>query len=188
MTTSHLVESLLAGLVFNDEACEAHPELEALRTLAETGSGEPGILQWLLCAAELPAARRLIRRTAWALLDLLEDIDEGYAEGKNDGCPLWNALRLAPPWLARPVEPDDRHRDIALLLERDESYHGDWQALIEALHHAGSRPWQWAIRRCRHMQRFERAHAVNLRTLLEPSGPEQPTFVTPAETEHRRVL
>jgi hypothetical protein len=176
MSTSHLVEALLAGLVLDDEACETHPELESLRALAETvgtgpGGGEPGTLQWLLCAADLPAARRIIRRSAWALLDLLECIDDGHAEGERNGCPLWSALRHAPPWLARPAEPDDRQDDIALLLERDESYHGDWQALIEALHQAGSRPWQWAIRRCRRMQRFERDYAVNLRALLEPPKP-----------------
>jgi hypothetical protein len=173
MSISHLVEALLAGLVFHDEACEAYPELETLRALAETGGGEPGILQWLLCTADLPATRRIIRRSVWALLDLLECIDEGLAEDGRNACPLWSVLRHAPPWLARPAEPDDRQDDIALLLERDESYHGDWQALIEALHQAGSRPWQWAIRRCRRMQQFERDYAVNLRNLLEPPQPEQ---------------
>ncbi|NLX43793.1 MAG: hypothetical protein GXY79_10000 [Chloroflexi bacterium] len=173
MSPSHLVEALLAGLVLDDETCEAHPEMETLRALAETGGPGTGMLQWLLCAVDLPAARRVIRRSAWALLDLLERVDEGHAEGERNGCPLWSVLRHAPPWLARPVEPDDRLDDIALLLERDESYHGDWQALIEALHQAGSRSWQWAIRRCRCMQRFEREQGVNLRNLLESPQMEQ---------------
>ena len=37
MNTPHLVEALLQGLVLNDEACAAYPELGMLRTWAEAG-------------------------------------------------------------------------------------------------------------------------------------------------------
>ncbi|MBM3188956.1 MAG: hypothetical protein FJZ90_09580, partial [Chloroflexi bacterium] len=161
MNTPHLVECVLAGLALNDEACEAYPELGELRLRARCG-GAPVPLQWALCVADLPLARGLIRHTALALLSLLDGIDEGWKAGERDGCPLWHTLQRAPPWLLLPEEPDDAEPDIALLLERDESYHGDWQALIEALHRAGSREWQWAIQRCRAMQAYEARHQVNL--------------------------
>ena len=165
MLTPHLVEALLVGLVFNDEADEVYPELGELRQRACSG-GASLPLQWALCVADLPLARGLIRHTATALLALLDAIDEGWRAGEQDGCPLWHTLRCAPPWLLLPEEPDDGEPDIALLLERDESYDGDWQQLIEALHLAGSREWQWAIRRCRAMQTYEARHEVKLRELV----------------------
>ena len=165
MLTPHLIEALLAGLLLDDEACEAYPELGELRQRAQLG-GAPLPLQWALCVADLPLARGLIRHTAAALLALLDGIDGGWAAGQRDGCPLWHTLQRAPDWLLLPDKPDDNEADIALLLERDESYGGDWQALIEALHRAGSREWQWAIRRCRAMQAYEKGHEANLRDLL----------------------
>lgn len=167
MHTPLLVEALLSGLVLCDEACEAYPDLEALRSYAE-GGGEPVPLQWALCATDLPLARGLLRHAATALLELLEALDAADRAAQRDGCELWYALCLAPGWMGRPDEPDDRHPDVALLLERDEAYAGDWLALIEALHRAGSAEWQWAIGRCRAMQVLERRLGLNLHELLAP--------------------
>ena len=171
MLTPHLVETLLAGLASDDEACEAYPELGELRQRTRPG-GPPVPLQWALCVADLPLARGLIRHTATALLALLDGIDEGWKAGQRDGCSLWHSLRRAPDWILLPVEPDDAEPDIALLLERDESYNGDWQKLIEALHRAGSREWQWAIQRCRAMQSYEARHELDLLAGINarPSG------------------
>jgi len=165
MNTSQLLESMLRGLVDDDEACACYPDLGALARAAEA-AGAP--IQWALLSEELPQARELVLHVAGALLDLLETIERGRAAAQTDGCPLWHALAEAPEWLQRPTQPDDRHDDIALLLERDETYGGDWQALIESLHRAGSDTWQWAIARCRAMQRFEREQRLPLRTLLSP--------------------
>jgi hypothetical protein len=175
MITPHLVEALLAGLILNDEACDCYPELGRLRARARGreevqpgGSFPPGALpwQWALCTCNLPLARGLVRHAARALLDLLDALDAADEAAARDDCYLWHALRLAPPWLTLPLEPDDDEPDIALLLERDEDWGGDWLALIEDLHRAGSETWQWAIRRCRAMRRFEQAYGVNLRDLL----------------------
>jgi len=170
MHTPLLVEALLEGLVLHDEACQAYPDLAALRARAQGEDGPPLLpLQWALCVADVPLARRLIRHAARSLLDLVDAADAGWQRGRASGCPLWEVLAEAPPWLLRPDSPDDDECDIALLLERDESYGGDWNGLLEALHLAGSREWQWAIERCRAMQRFERAHCRNLRYLLAPA-------------------
>lgn len=182
MITPHLVEALLSGLIRSDEACACYPELGQLRHRAQ-GSGSPVPLQWALCVAGLPLACGLVRHTVEALLELLDRLDAAWDEGLVDGCPLWHALEKAPDWLLRPDEPDDNVPDIALLLERDETYGGDWQALIEELHQAGSRRWQWAIRRCRAMQRYEALQDVSLRDLLEP-----PAMITPVPAPPRQAL
>ena len=175
MHTPLLVEALLEGLVLHDEACQAYPDLAALRARAQGEDGPPLLpLQWALCAADLPLARRLLRHAAHSLLDLVDAADAGWRRGGASGCPLWEVLAVAPPWLLRPDPPDDDEPDIALLLERDESHRGDWNGLIEALHGAGSRQWQWAIQRCRAMQRFERGHHVNLRHLLDSADDAEP--------------
>jgi len=178
MHTPLLVEALVSGLVFCDEACEAYPDVEALRAYAE-GGGEPVPLQWALCAAEMPLARGLLRHAVTALLDLLDALDAADRAALRDGSGLWHALRRAPDWLLRPGEPDDRHADVALLLERDESHGGDWLALIEALHRVGSHEWQWAIGRCRAMQALERRWGLNLRELLVPVEDEHTTLDDP---------
>jgi hypothetical protein len=167
MNTPQLLEAMLAGLVFHDEACACYPELGALRLRAEN-DGVP--LQWAVLADELPLARELFWRVALALLDVLIAAEQGREEAELDGCPLWHALALAPSWLLRPDGPDDALDDIALLLERDEAHGGDWNGLLESLHRAGSLEWQWAIRRCRAMQRFEREQGVDLRALIATPG------------------
>jgi len=164
MDTPHLVEALVAGLISNDEACQAYPDLGYLRYRAEL-TGVP--LQWLLVAADLPLARGLLRHAVLALLELIEAAEAGWQEGASDGCGLWHALWQAPSWLERPAEADDHEADIALLLLRDEQYGGDWLALIKALHHTGSRPWQWAIQRCRDLQQLEQMLSCPLRALIE---------------------
>lgn len=150
--------------------------------LARRGRTAPPLLplQWALCVADLPLARRLLRHAAHSLLDLVDAADAGWRRGRVSACPLWEVLAEAPPWLLRPDPPDDDELDVALLLERDESYRGDWNGLIEELHRAGSKEWQWAIIRCRAMQRFERVHQANLRHLLEPTdeGELLGTFTT----------
>ena len=179
MITPHLVEALLSGLVLHDEACEAYPDLGALRRRARAG-GSQAPLQWALCAADLPLARSLLRHVANALLDLLDAVDAGWHEGERDACPLWHTLARAPDWLLLPDEPDDVEPDIALVLERDDAHRGDWQAFIEALHRAGSREWQWAIQRCHAMQRYEKRYERDVRHLLCPPSEEVDlgTFLT----------
>ncbi len=181
MDTSHLVESLLSALAVNDEAAACYPELAALRARARQGLP----LQWVLAVDDLPLARGLIRHAAQALLALLDALDEGARQGREDACPLWHTLRRVPAWLLRPLDPDDEVPDIALLLERDETCGGDWQPLIESLHRAGSDTWQWAIRRCRAMQHFEQQHACNLAHLLADGPLDMGIFTTfdPEEQE-----
>lgn len=175
MHTPLLVEALLHGLVLHDEACQAYPDLAALRSRAQGEDGPPLLpLQWALCVADLPLARRLLRHAARSLLDLVDAADAGWRRGRASGCPLWEVLAEAPPWLLRPDPPDDDEPDIALLLERDEEHRGEWSDLIESLHRAGSREWQCAIQRCRAMQRYEWGRQVNLRHLLEPSDGTEP--------------
>jgi len=154
---------MLAGVVDDDELRASYPDLAELRERAERG-GAP--LQWVLCAEDLPLVRDLLATAAIALCDLLLALGEAELGAAEDGCWLGHALLHAPQWLARPATMDSAHPDIALLLERDEHYHGDWDALIEALHGAGSVRWQEAIQRCRAMQRFERARGVSLCGLL----------------------
>jgi len=196
MITPQLVEGLLSGLVLDDEACNCYPELGRLRARAlgweaETIHGvarQQSSWQWALCTCNLPLARGLLRHAARSLLELLDALNLADEASTQDDCYVWHALRLAPPWLPRPAEPDDEEPDIALLLERDELWNGDWLALIEDLHRAGSERWQWAIQRCRAMQRFERAYGVNLRQLLEPTeaGPPKEAEETMEETEDRQ--
>lgn len=190
MHTPFLVEALLEGLVLHDEACQAYPDLAALRSRAQGEDGPPLLpLQWALCVADLPLVRRLIRHAAHALLDLVDVADAGWQRGRASGCPLWEVLTGAPPWLLRPDPPDDDEPDIALLLERDESHRSDWNGLIEALHRAGSVEWQWAIVRCRAMQRYERIHLVNLRHLLTPKDESEPLgrFITAATLDETNI-
>jgi len=165
MDTPNLVEAMLAGLVAQEEACQAYPDLDYLRARA-TLNDVP--LQWVLTIADAPIARKLIHHVAQALLALTEAAELGWQQGEHDGCGLWHALQQAPPWLLRPAEPDDAETDIALLLWRDEECAGDWNALIETLHRAGSQPWQWAIQRCRDLQQFERTSQCPLGALLAP--------------------
>jgi len=169
--TPHLVEAMLAGLICDDEACQAYPDLGYLRARAEL-TGVP--LQWLLAVVDAPLARGLVRHAARALLALAETAEAGWQCGAEDGCGLWHALQQAPPWLLRPAEADDEETDIALLLLRDQDCSGDWNALIEALHRVGSRPWQWAIQRCRDLQQFEQATQCSLNELLAaPTAKEE---------------
>lgn len=175
MHTPLLVEALLQGLVLHDEACQAYPDLAALCARAQGEVAPPLLpLQWALCVADVPLARRLLRHAARSLLDLVDAADAGWRRGRASGCPLWEVLAVAPPWLLRPDPPDDDEPDIALLLERDEEHRGEWSDLIASLHRAGSREWQWAIARCRAMQRFERSRQLNLRHLLDPVDDAEP--------------
>jgi hypothetical protein len=186
MNTPHLLETLLAGLVFNDEACACYPELGAWRARVEADGGIP--LQWVVLTDDLPLARGLLWHLVGALLDLLEAAEEGGDRGQADGCALWHTLSLAPPWLLRPDDPDDVLDDIALLLECDEDHGGDWNGLLESLHQAGSLEWQWAIHRCRAMQRFEREQGVNLRALLDTSVDDGTNGQTASEEERCAAL
>ena len=86
-----------------------------------------------------------------------------WADDDLDGCGKFRALLAAPHWLLRPTEPDDRHPDVALLLERELGSRG-WPGLLEALHQAGSVEWRPAIRRCREMMRFEMETGVDFET------------------------
>ena len=174
MLTPHLVEALLAGLVLNDEACEAYSELGELRLRAR-GPGGVVPFQWALCVADFPLVRGLVRHTAHALLDLVDAIDDGAEAGDLDGCPLWHTLAHLPQWFLWPPDPDDDVVDIALLLERDEEHGGDWMRLLETLHIAGSLEWQWAIQRCRSMQSYEKIHGLDLRDQLpwDDHGPPE---------------
>jgi len=180
MDTAHLVETLLAGLICSDEAGKAYPELDRLRRRVEgstqptsEGVGDPIPLQYALCTLDLPAARGVIRHTAQALLALLIAVDgpaaspqaAAWTDDDLDGCRKFRALLAAPNWLLRPVEPDNRDPDVALLLERELGGRG-WPGLLETLHQAGSVEWQPAIRRCREMMRFEEETGVNLAKLV----------------------
>ena len=167
MLTADLVECMLRGIVCGDEACACYPDLSALR--ARVGDEEQEMpLQWAMISHPESPAIDLIARTALAILDLAQACLEGWQMGQDDGCALWHALDHAPHWLYLPDEPDDNVPEIALLLERDEAHDGDWLGLIEALHQAGSVEWQWAIRACRRMQRFESMTGVDCRSLLSP--------------------
>lgn len=165
MDTPHLVETMLAGLLLSEEACQAYPELGYLQQRAEPGQAP---IQWLLTTADVPLARGLIRHVALALLELLDAAEAGWECGADDACGLWHALAAAPGWLLRPPDLDDDQPDLALLAWRDEECAGDWNVLIEALHRAGSQRWQWAIQRCRAMQAFERSTGCPLASLLAP--------------------
>ncbi len=180
MDTAHLVEALLAGPVCSDEAGEAYPELDRLRGWVEGSAQltpgdarEPIPLQYALCTLDLPAARGVIRHAAQALLALLDAVDgstgspqvAARATDTLDGCSKFRALLAAPDWLLRPVEPDTRDFDVALLLERELGGQG-WPGLLGALHRAGSVEWQPAIRRCRELMRFEAETGVDLAQLM----------------------
>lgn len=168
MTTSSLVEALLSGLLFYDEACRTDPDLASLRAQAEC-SEVP--LQWLLVASGSPRACSLLRQAAQALLHLAEAIEAGQARGAEENCALWYTLANAPSWLLRPCNPDDTLPDVALLRLRDDLYEGDWEALIGSLEEADAQGWRWAIARCRILQRVERELGVSLMELLKTPGP-----------------
>jgi hypothetical protein len=55
---------------------------------------------------------------------------------------------------------------VALIWERQVNHAGDWNRLLEALHAGGTEEWQWAIRRCRDLMRFEREMDVDLAAVL----------------------
>jgi hypothetical protein len=165
VNTPYLVEAMLGGVVGCDEAAEAYPELQRLRDWAGT-PGEAAPLQWLLLTLDLPLARGLLRHTALALLHLLDVADTAWATDAIDGCGKFRAICHAPPWLLVPPQPDDRDDDAALVWERDTDFGGNWYALLEALHQAGSVEWQWAIQRCRTMMAFERMTGLDVARLF----------------------
>jgi hypothetical protein len=121
--------------------------------------------------------RAVLRQAAEALLALLDVADAAYADGDPDGCAKFRALAGAPGWLLRPSDPEDTDLDVALVWECAVDHGGEWHGLLEALHRAGSIEWQWAIRRCRTLMRFERESGVGLEGLLginvvEEAAPE----------------
>ncbi len=172
MNTASLVEALLAGLLFYDEACRTGPDLATLRAQAESSDAP---LQWLFATSGSPRACGLLRQAAQALLRLAEAIEEGQARGAEDDCAMWYTLASAPPWLLRPCTPDDTLPDVALLRLRDDLYEGDWEALIASLEEADAQGWRWAIARCRALQRVEREIGTSLVELLRaPDSPQPP--------------
>ena len=159
MSTSRLVEALLEGAMTSG-LC---PDLPALPGLCSRTTGEVLPLQYLLLVRDQPRLRTALRTAAESLLTLLEVADQAYAHHEGPrGCGKFRALSAAPAWVQRPSCPDDSDPDVALIWDRQVAYGGDWLALLEALHRAGSREWQWAIRRCRTLMRFERATGIDL--------------------------
>jgi hypothetical protein len=157
MSTDHHLEALLEGAI----AAGVCPELRDC--VPATGELLPA--QYVLLTRDLPQARARLRCAAQALLALLEIADAAYA-ANGDGCGPFRALDAAPEWLLRPSDPDDTDLDVALICECAIDHGGDWHALLEALHRAGSVEWQWAIRRCRALMRFEEETDVDLAELI----------------------
>lgn len=166
METSRLVEALLSGLFFSDEAQKADEDLAILYAQAQS-TDVP--LQWLLITYGSERVCALLRQAAQALIQLAKAIEAGRQRGAQDNCGLWYALASAPRWLLRPVCPDDTLPDVALIRLRDDLYEGDWEALIASMEEAGHEGWRWAIARCRALQRVERELGVSLADLLRPS-------------------
>ncbi len=189
MNTPCLVEALVGGLVGCDDAAEAYPQLEVLRQRSGLGTTHSDVpLQWLLLSVDLPLARGLLRHTAQALLQLLDAADAAWATDAIDEAGKFRAILNAPAWVLQPAGLNDRDEDVALVLERDADFGGDWYALLEALHRAGSAEWQWAIRRCRAMMRFEASTGMDIADVLGLRGEsEDPRTVTvePAELSPR---
>jgi hypothetical protein len=126
-------------------------------------TGEVLPAQYLLLTRDVPRARAVLRQAAEALLALL---DAAYADGDPDGCAKFRALAGAPGWLLWPSSPEDTDLDVALVWECAVDHGGEWHGLLEALHRAGSIKWQWAIRRCRTLMRFEKETGMELAELL----------------------
>ncbi len=162
MTIAHQLETLLEAAITSD-LCPA------LRGWS-CATGEVLPAQYLLLTRDLPRARARLRTAAEALLALLDVADVVYADGNGDHCAKFRALDAAPDWLLRPSDPDDNDPDVALIWECAVNHSGDWYGLLEALHQAGSVEWQWAIRRCRALMRFEERTGVDLAELLDVPG------------------
>lgn len=158
MTIAHQLETLL-------EAAITSGLCPALRGWSRA-TGEVLPAQYLLLTRDLPRARARLRTAAEALLVLLDVADGAYADGNGDHCAKFRALAAAPDWLLRPSDPDDNDPDVALIWECAVDHGGDWHRLLEALHRAGSLKWQWAIRRCRALMRFEQETEMNLAALI----------------------
>jgi hypothetical protein len=157
-TTARPLETLLDGAIVSG-LC---PELRA----CAPATGEVLPAQYLLLARDVPRARAVLRRAAEALLVLLDAADAAYAGGDPDGCAKFRALAGAPGWLLRPSSPEDTDLDVALVWECAVDHGGEWYGLLEALHRAGSIKWQWAIRRCRALMRFEKEAGIDLAELI----------------------
>jgi hypothetical protein len=162
MTNANHLEALLEGAI----ASGLCPELRGC--VPETGEVLPA--QYLLLIRDVPRARARLRRAAEALLALLDAADAAHADGNADRCAKFRALAAAPGWLLRPSGPDDTDPDVALIWECTMDHGGDWYGLLETLHRAGSVEWQWAIRRCRALMRFEKETEIDLATLIDISS------------------
>ncbi|HDQ73594.1 MAG TPA: hypothetical protein ENN19_16075 [Chloroflexi bacterium] len=158
MTTANHLETLLEAAITSG-LC---PTLRGW----SSATGEVLPAQYLLLTRDLPRARARLRCAAEALLALLDVADGAYADGNGDHCAKFRALAAAPDWLLRPSEPDDNDPDVALVWECAVTHSGDWQGFLEALHQAGSVEWQWAIRRCRVLMRFEEEQGGDLAGLI----------------------
>jgi hypothetical protein len=158
MTAARHLETLLDGAVVSG-LC---PELWGC--VPATGEVLPA--QYLLLTRDVPRARARLRQAAGALLALLDAADAAYADGDPDRCGKFRALAAAPGWLLRPSSPKDIDLDVALVWKCAVDHGGEWYGLVEALHRAGSIEWQWAIRRCRALMRFEKETGVELAELL----------------------
>ena len=158
MTTAHHLEALLEGGT-QSGLC---PELRGC--VPATGEVLPA--QYLLLVRDRPRARARLRDAAETLLALLDAADAAYGGGDADRCGKFRALATAPDWLLRPSGPEDTDPDVALIWECAVDHDGDWYGLLEALHQAGSVEWQWAIRRCRALMRFEEGTGIDLAALI----------------------
>lgn len=154
MTIARHLEGLLDGAI----ASGLCPELRGC--VPATGEVLPA--QYLLLTRDAPRARVKLRQAAEDLLVLLDAADAAYADGDVDGCGKFRALAAAPGWLLRPSSPEDTDLDVALVWECTVDHGGAWHGLLEALHRAGSVEWQWAIRRCRALMRFEEETGARL--------------------------
>jgi hypothetical protein len=174
MTTARLIEALLEGAI-ESGLC---PDLPTAPRPWSLTTGELLPAQYLLLVHDWPRARAALRRAAEGLLALVDAADAAYANGDGDGCGKLRALAAAPAWLQRPSGPDDTDLDVALVWERQVDHGGDWEGLLEALHQAGSTDWQWAIRRCRTLMRFEEEMGIDLAELVgaPTSGHEEPAL------------
>jgi hypothetical protein len=164
MDTPDLLEALLEGAITSGLCRD-------LRGWSPR-TGELMPAQYLLLVRDRPRVRAALRSAAKALLDVLDAADQAYAQAYADGCARFRALAAAPDWLLCPSHPDDTDPDVALLLERAVNHDGDWTALLEALHRAGSLDWQWAIQRCRTLMHFEEETGIDLMALVGVPAPE----------------
>ncbi|MBD3306314.1 hypothetical protein GF348_08045 [candidate division KSB3 bacterium] len=158
MTTARQLEILLDSAITSG-LC---PELRGC--VPATGEVLPA--QYLLLTRDLPRVRAVLRQVAKALLVLLDVADAAYADGDPNGCAKFHALAAAPDWLLRPSDPEDIDLDVALVWECTVDHGGDWHRLLESLHQASSTEWQWAIRRCRAMMRFEKETGKRLAEII----------------------